>query len=564
MPRTQKQHEMSPLRNKGESSDTESPIIPFMSAYRRGERRRRRQPKSFVGDSMPLHHPTAEHTSAAAAASTNAHVPLSGPHGYVRGRRNKFEPFRRRRGGRSQISYIIWTLKAGLVVVILVYGTIIWRVDRDQMDHIFDLEGHIANPLSKRIPLSVEEEQDSVSGIHDRYEYGVDPNRIAKSDAATRAELWTKNEQERYRESQLKHQERRDRTRPPSIDAEIMETYIKSYSLSFLSEEETFLNNEKVTRREEEQDDDRPESTSICSLGRADNDSESFSPSLALNSDSKVLITGIFSRVGFHLALKLATECNVQVMIGIDPMYPNTQSNRFYILEQMSILYRNVPKFQRPVILPFVGLDPKEQYFKGHFPNMMNHLGEFDFSQFNPTHVVHLSNVDPYTYRRFQMEGDDLKNNDLESLFGLRQSLIGLEHLLHTCLDQEPYPHFTLVSTVDALVSMERLRNKTDSTGNNDLHPTSKLLEEILFQKYFYRSNLAHVGIRLPYVYGPWGNPNSLDFVFVQKLMDYWKEKDDVSKFEGERDQQLLERIGDILFVDGMYPFCTFLFHDLV
>jgi len=59
---------------------------------------------------------------------------------------------------------------------------------------------------------------------------------------------------------------------------------------------------------------------------------------LPLNSQSKVLITGILSPLGFHLTLALHRQCNITNFIGIDSQMPNDPLSRLEMQDRLEVL----------------------------------------------------------------------------------------------------------------------------------------------------------------------------------------------------------------------------------
>ena len=58
----------------------------------------------------------------------------------------------------------------------------------------------------------------------------------------------------------------------------------------------------------------------------------------SLNSQSKVLITGILSPLGFHLTLALHRQCNITNFIGIDSQMPNDPLSRLEMQDRLEVL----------------------------------------------------------------------------------------------------------------------------------------------------------------------------------------------------------------------------------
>ena len=85
-----------------------------------------------------------------------------------------------------------------------------------------------------------------------------------------------------------------------------------------------------------------------------------------LNSQSKVLITGILSPLGFHLTLALHRQCNVTNFIGIDAQIPNDPLNRLEMQDRLEVLLDEISNSKKDStngkslwFVPFLGLEPK-------------------------------------------------------------------------------------------------------------------------------------------------------------------------------------------------------------
>jgi len=363
-----------------------------------------------------------------------------------------------------------------------------------------------------------------------------------------------------------RHEARRTRTRPPSWGAsanDIVEynAVVKPYEFEFLQEMETNLGDLKT--HTDTKDNDAQDSLTRCGI----NTQNAFlaNPLLypdmhSVNKDSVVLITGILGRLGFHLALKLATQCNVKVMIGVDPLFPNESVHKLQLLEQISILYTQVSEFKRPLIMAFDGVNPLPRYhtsFKGaKFMNGMS--GDFDYSAYvSPTHVVHLLSAEEHAYLSIDAALDS------GGLFGLRQSLVATEQLL-TNLGTS-HLHFTFVSDVDVLSLAS-----SNADGNHDsqmkqthrgMHTATKLMEEILMQPYAENlDDYTFVTLRMPALYGPWGKIGDFDHDLAKKAVTHWHDKGTMDRDLDSNESMLLQLTDqselsqvehDVMFVDG-------------
>ncbi|CAB9521102.1 UDP-glucuronate 4-epimerase [Seminavis robusta] len=254
------------------------------------------------------------------------------------------------------------------------------------------------------------------------------------------------------------------------------------------------------------------------------------------NTDAKVLITGIVSNpLAFHLALTLKAQCGVDVLIGVDPMLPNTIRNRLQHVEQMKLLASNVPKMVHPVLVPLLGLDPRvKKAKKGETtdqPSTLKTTGEINLLNFEPTHIVHLStatyqnpisqDIEPSPFapkpppKPYQVSEDDSTYEP--SLFHIRSSLTAMEQIMASLVGdgeagKKRRPHVTYASA-----TFNRQRWATSSSDDKILS-YSKLADEVLADTYNFLFGASSVGVRLPprSVYGPW-SPQDSD---LYKLFD--------------------------------------------
>jgi hypothetical protein len=226
----------------------------------------------------------------------------------------------------------------------------------------------------------------------------------------------------------------------------------------------------------------------------------------ALNSNSRVLITGILNPIGFHLALALKERCGVQIMTGIDPMLPNTVQNRLAILEQIQILTTNIPQLFRPILTPFIGLDPKVSKSTNTFLDV---TGELDLLGFRPTHIVHLASYSPQVYRNPQGKWKNLQSpyvsDDYDPLlFPIRSTITSMEQILASIASVDPkiQSHFTYASS-------NRLWQES-SKRDDIVHSHTRRIDEVLADTYHTLYGAYSVAMRLPNaVYGTWGHPES-------------------------------------------------------
>ena len=256
-----------------------------------------------------------------------------------------------------------------------------------------------------------------------------------------------------------------------------------------------------------------------------------------IDSGARVLITGILSNpLAFHLALTLKAQCGVEVLIGIDPMLPNTVRSRLQFVEQMKILVSNAPKMVQPILVPLLGLDPRVKKNKKEAhkeqPHMLQITGELDLMNFEPTHIVHLATAAfqsprssetatkyPYAPKQplspYQIaEGDSYE----PSLFQLRSSLSGMEQLLASLTESaakgKHLPHVTYAAGTPTTQRQDLKRTST-------IHVNAKVGDEVLADTYHSLFGIYSVGVRIPpdAVYGPWDHDGSDMYQTLQRAL---------------------------------------------
>jgi len=281
----------------------------------------------------------------------------------------------------------------------------------------------------------------------------------------------------------------------------------------------------------------------------------------AIREDSVVLIVGILGQLGFHLALKLATECNVQVMIGVDPMFPNESKYRLQLLEQISILYAKVPDLKKPLIVSFQGINPRKNYDSSFKEFFNSTTGDFDFGAYAaPTHVVHVFSDDTYSFHDGRGRDDsDSPYSSNDGLFAMRQSLVATEQLLSKLGESQSSRkfHFTFISDPGVLKDA----STSDGDKKQGIYTVTKMMQEILIQSYSRRlGGHSFVTLRVPKVYGPWGKLGCFDYDLAQKAVMHWHDKDTMERSLESDESVLLQLSGhaiqskiehDVLFVDG-------------
>jgi hypothetical protein len=226
---------------------------------------------------------------------------------------------------------------------------------------------------------------------------------------------------------------------------------------------------------------------------------DSFSARHVLNSKSRVLITGILNPVGFHVALFLKEKCGVEVIAGIDPVFPNTVAHRLKLQKRIQLLCTNIPKLVQPILQPLVGLDPKKSNKVGI--SELSITGEIDLLQMKPTHIVHLASYSAEEYQDFgdenlrNMQSPYIQPGKTADMFAIRSSQVSMEQILLSMTlidDDEKPPQFAYASTA--------------GTHDDVLFNKIKLVDEILADTYSSLHGVYSTGLRLPNtIYGPWG-----------------------------------------------------------
>ena len=412
-----------------------------------------------------------------------------------------------------------------------------------------------------------------------------------QSEASKYASSWWKTKEEIFRKkNNARTKDRRRRTRPPTISFEKDQEYqhhLDWYPIDF-SNTNSDTKGGTDTRTNIGEEYILANSTDICNLSRnvSINSPNNYLKRNVLNSESSVLITGILSPLGFHLALRLFYECDVESIAGVDHMFPNTIRHRLRVQQQIAILIKTIPKLRQPILIPLTGLDPKPEspVMSSNGILLLRKTGEFNYKSVSKiTHIVHLmgSSVSSFHDHDDSRSGER-KNTDSpyvseerthNPMFGIRQSLVGMEQLLTSLetMDIDKRSHFTFVSDTEILG-----RNNNDSgwKGYNgkrgedeSFHTSIKLMEEILSQAYGSLSGIESVGLRLSNVYGPWGMQGAFDHDIAEQAAVHWKGGYGMNeRSEMKNSSSLLHILGygleesevpiDFLFIDGeLIPF---------
>ncbi len=337
---------------------------------------------------------------------------------------------------------------------------------------------------------------------------------------------------------EARRQKRRDRTKPMPQSRDILGGWRHTFSFDESSEPKTNDWHRILSLDEKKQSltKDTLSEESLASIndlcGFAARNSSKISPEYytsksALNTHSRVVITGILNPVGLSLALRLRKVCGVQHILGVDAMYPNTVLNRVAMQDRIELLQSNTQRSAstKPIILSFFGVDSKAKENKVTWDKRAtkNSFGdELDWMQsFKPTHVVHLASysmdvyndalVDPAwkntrsPYVPKDHASDPQKLNPY--FYPIRSGMVSMEQLLQTIarFPVDERPQFVYVAKPE--------KSNTKPDRYDTLFQTMKQMDEILADSYHNQDDngLPSIGMRLPNtVYGPWGYAGSI------------------------------------------------------
>jgi nucleoside-diphosphate-sugar epimerase len=336
--------------------------------------------------------------------------------------------------------------------------------------------------------------------------------------------------------------ERLERTRPPETSEKL-----SSYEILSMEERQQSVTQPKVSSS-------RATLVELCGI-HAKNASRdhpnSYLSKDALNSKSRVMITGILNPIGFHLALALKERCGVQVMTGIDPMFPNTVAHRLQLQERIQLLTTNIPKLVQPIVLPLVGLDPRLNQNQENEPSLLPTTGEISLLNFRPTHIVHLASyspaeyMDPFNPQFWNHQSPYVTADRNPFLYRIRSSLASMEQILASIVsadnDSEAQrPHLTYASSSD---------------HSDPVHVHLKLADELLADTYHSLHGAYSVGVRLPNaVYGPWGRAGTPMHQMADAAVELWNSTISSNELlESAGLGNVADRVDDFIYVSGTY-----------
>ena len=218
-----------------------------------------------------------------------------------------------------------------------------------------------------------------------------------------------------------------------------------------------------------------------------------YPPHTVLNAESRVIVTGALSSMGLHLILALSERCGVKQILGMDAVVPNTRRHRMKQMKRYALLKRFVPGLHK-LLVPLVGIEPKAD------------LDRARLQRFSPTHVVHLAS-----------HSIDSENK----LYTIREKVVAMEQLLRYTqrhADSRP-PHFVYIGT--------------------------ESMEYVLSRSFMGLFGVKSVRLRLPSVYGPWGEDGSDVRVAVQERVFNFSDPNAPA-------QQIVDGTKSFLFVDDV------------
>jgi len=204
-----------------------------------------------------------------------------------------------------------------------------------------------------------------------------------------------------------------------------------------------------------------------------------------LDKNSKVIITGaISSTVGSHIWGVLRDTCGVQMIFGVDSLFPNTISHRLDLTTDggsMQQWAQQRETAKAAVQLGHVGLDPIKLPKK--ISPVLSQTSELDYcGNFDPTHIVHV----PFLA-------------DASPLYNIRSSMLSIEQILTSMAQAKKWvPQLVIAS------SNHMVHELPMTTQEDVLESRLRLIDEVMADFYQAEYDVQSTLIRLPRaVYGP-------------------------------------------------------------
>jgi nucleoside-diphosphate-sugar epimerase len=226
----------------------------------------------------------------------------------------------------------------------------------------------------------------------------------------------------------------------------------------------------------------------------------------ALGPRSRVLITGITSSLGIHLAFTIQERCGANVVAAIESTYPNTVEDRMRLIKPLELLDYYFPKLE--VVWGHMGVDPIKKSKKQISSEV---AGEIDLvATYEPTHIVHLSHGRSAKASKYTnvlhpyVDGDE---DYFPSMYTFRSSLAATEQFLSTIAlkDHRQRPHFIYLSS-----ALDNVDNQSELTRASTVQMQSNRMQELLADTYYNLYGVQSVSMRLPNaILGQWGSVDS-------------------------------------------------------
>jgi nucleoside-diphosphate-sugar epimerase len=212
-----------------------------------------------------------------------------------------------------------------------------------------------------------------------------------------------------------------------------------------------------------------------------------------------------------QLALKLHEDCGVEVIGGVDLMYPNTVAHRLALVqERLALLTARIPQLHKPVGLSYMGILPSSSNKHG------GHEQDDDYEileSLQPTHVIHLASYTPHQYPTVVVPDQDPQGvggspyYGTASWFARQSAWWGMEQLLQGLQDIAHRPQFVYVTTTNATKPVTTTTATSSILSSDPVWQTIQTMEQVLVRTYQQEPALS---IQLPQLYGEWDLPGSI------------------------------------------------------